>query len=101
MTHRVTGQRGDVSRDSTGGDVGCDVTGGKRFCGAPLMGKGGLGGGGSATAQRLTRGGSTAGKPPISRTLTIGGFGDEKARPPLIWGAGDRTAGEMDEAVEG
>ena len=37
--------------------MGCDVTGGKRFCGAPLMDKGGFGGEGSATAQRLMRGG--------------------------------------------
>ena len=93
MTHRVTGQRGDVSRDCAGGDVGYDVMGGKRFCGAPLMDKGGFGGGGSATAQRLTRGGSTAGIPPISRTLKLGRFGDGMARPSLICGAVDPMVG--------
>ena len=57
----VTGQGGDVSGDCARGDVGCDVTGGKRFCGAPLMDKGGFGGEGSATARRLTHGGRYGG----------------------------------------
>ena len=52
------------------------------FHGAPLLCTGGLGGGGSATVERVTRGGSTTGKPPISWMLTIGRFGEEKTRPP-------------------
>ena len=61
VTDMVTGQGGDVRGDCAGGDVGCDVMGGKRFCGAPLMDNSGFGGEGSATAQRLTRGGRYGG----------------------------------------
>jgi len=47
----------------------------------PLLCLGGLGGGSSATVERVTCGRSTMGKPPISQTLTIDSFGDEKTRP--------------------
>jgi len=49
---------------------------------APFLRLGGLQGGGSATVETVTRGGSTTGKPPISQTLTIDRFGDEKTHPP-------------------
>ena len=92
---------GDVSSDWAEGDLGCDVTGGKRFCGAPLFEDGGFVRGCSATAQRLTRGRSTAAIPPISRTLKLERFGGGAARPPLICGAGDPTVGDKDEATVG
>lgn len=78
--------------------MGCDVTSGKRFRGAPLFEDGGFVRGRSATAQSLTRGGSTAATLPISRTLKLGRFGDGAARPPLICGAGDPTVGGRGEA---
>ena len=81
--------------------MGCDVTGGKRFCGASIFGDGGFVRGGSATAQTLTRGGSTATILPISRTLKLGRFGDGAARPPSICGAVDRTAGGGREGTAG
>ena len=70
--------------DDAAGDVGLTSQGegGKWFLGAPPLDKGGFGGGGSATAREVTRGGSTAAIPPISRTLTFGRLGDGKARPP-------------------
>lgn len=57
--------------------------------------------GASATAQELTRGGSTVAIPPISRTLKLGRFRDGAARPPLICGAGDPTVGGRREAMAG
>ena len=53
----------------------------------------GFGGRGYATPQSLTRGGSTATKPPNSRTLKPVRVGDGDARQPLICGAGDPTVG--------
>jgi len=44
--------------------------------------EGGLGGEGSTTAERATRGGSMMGKPPISQMLTIGRSEGEETRPP-------------------
>jgi len=69
--------------------------------GAPPLGKSGIGMGHSATAKRVTRGGSTTTKPPISRALTCDGFEGERTRPPLICGALDLMVGGMDEAAEG
>jgi len=75
--------------------------GGKWYCGAPPLGKGGFVGGGSATAQKVTRGGSTVTISPISRTLTFGRVGDGKARQPWICGADDQTAGGDGKVTEG
>ena len=75
--------------------------GGIRFHGALPFRIGGIGGGGSAIAERVTRGGSTMGKPSISRALTLDDFGDDKTCPPLICDAPDLTFGGIDEAAEG
>ena len=72
-----------------GGDVGLTSQGegGKWFLGAPPLDKGGFGGGGSATTQEVTRGGSTAAIPPISRMLTFGCVGGQEGPPTVdLWG---------------
>jgi len=75
-------------RRRRGGDVigrrGADVTQGKVVSCfiAPLLCIGGFGRGGPDIAERATRGGSTTGKPPISRTLTIDISRNEKICPP-------------------
>ena len=48
----------------------------------PLLRRSGFSGGGPDTAGRATRGKSTAGKPPISQTLTLGISRQEKTHPP-------------------
>ena len=77
------------------------IEGGFLFTSHHLCVVGGLGGGGSATAEKVTRGGSTTGKPPISRTLTIGRLEGEKTRQPLILGAPDMTVDGTDKVAEG
>lgn len=57
--------------------------GGFRFDIAPLFSMGGIGGGASEHAERMTRGGGTTGKAPIPRTLTSDWSGRENDRPPL------------------
>jgi len=75
--------------------------GGKWYCGAPPLGEAGFIGGGSATAQKAMRGGSTVAIPPISRTLAFGRVGDGKARQPWICGIDDQTAGGDGKVTEG
>jgi len=78
--------RGDLGTDVTRWEavsgIGCTSFGEERF---RL--------GGSTTAQRLMRGGSTAAIPPISQTLKLERFGDGTARQLLIWEMGDPTVG--------
>lgn len=92
----VAGWRGRVTSRWLEG-----TEGGFQFTSHHLCAVGSLGGGGSATAERVTCGGSTTGKLPISRMLTIGKYGGGKTQPPLISSADDRTAGGTGKAVEG
>ena len=70
--------------------------GSKRFLGVPPLGMSSFVRRGSATAQEVTRGGSTAAIPPISRTLTFGRVGIREG--PLVV---DLVAGRSDGWREG
>ena len=85
------------------GRRGVDVTQGRAVSGfiAPLLCLGGFERGGPDTAKRVTHGGSTTGKLPISRMLTIGTSGHKKTRPSQISSVSDRTVDGTIKVVEG
>lgn len=85
------GGRGPTRDGDVSGDVVLTQEGGKAVYGfgrTAFPPTGGFGRGGSATVERVTHGGSTTGKSPISQALTIRRSVDGKTRPPLICGAG-------------
>ena len=80
VTGQGVTQLGDVGLTSQG-------EGGKRFLGTPPLGMRGFVRRGSATAQEVTRGESTAAIPPISQTLTFGCVGGQEGPPTVdLWG---------------